>query len=93
MSGTLHLLGAMFLMVAATKTTIVFGHSEGTFLRKKLFVVLGLFDVLLAYVSLSFDVLNAKLMRGLCGLQAAEGLLFLADGLLRERPAKIAKKD
>jgi hypothetical protein len=87
--------GAMVVTIALTKLTTVFSHLEGTFLRRNLFGVLGLSDVVFAYIIHSHEAyFNSQDASGM-GFMAAfavEGLVLLHDALTRPRAPKKAKK-
>ena len=86
------LFGCFMLMVSTTKLITVFGHVEGTFLRKKLFIALGIIDLLTAVIIGMYDGLPMKVTGGFAVLHGLEGLAFLADAFLRPRPLKAVKK-
>ena len=88
MAWVFQLLGACFLMVAATKLITVFGQAEGTFLRQKLFAVLGVGDIVIAILAFRYKAMPPSVLGGFAVLHGLEGTAFLADALFRERPLK-----
>mmetsp|Transcript_102077 Transcript_102077/g.292162 ORF Transcript_102077/g.292162 Transcript_102077/m.292162 type:complete len:105 (+) Transcript_102077:332-646(+) len=89
MAHVFQLFGVFMIMAACTKHVTVFGHSEGTFLRKKLFFVLGLADIACAAIVFQY---NAPGSKGFAVLHGLEGVAFIADAALRKRPVKTDSK-
>ena len=91
MAWVFQLLGACFLMIAATKLICVFGQPEGTFLRQKLFAVLGVGDLVIATLAFSYKGMPPSVLGGFAVLHGLEGTAFLIDAVLRDRPVKVTK--
>jgi|MDSW01.1.fsa_nt_gb hypothetical protein len=94
MAWIFQLFGSFMLMSAFAKLTVVFGHSEGTFLRQQLLFVFGCLDLVCARVVFSYDGFGEKTFDVLGGfgiLHAIEGVAFISDAIFRERVAKDAK--
>eukprot|EP00620_Florenciella_sp_RCC1587_P016772 CAMPEP_0182558226 /NCGR_PEP_ID=MMETSP1324-20130603/1854_1 /TAXON_ID=236786 /ORGANISM="Florenciella sp., Strain RCC1587" /LENGTH=144 /DNA_ID=CAMNT_0024770393 /DNA_START=44 /DNA_END=478 /DNA_ORIENTATION=- len=89
MAHVFQLFGVFMIMAACTKHVTVFGHSEGTFLRKKLFFVLGLADIACAAIVFQY---NAPGSKGFAVLHGLEGVAFIADAALRKRLVKTGSK-
>ena len=89
------LFGMFLITIAIAKLTTVFGHSEGTFLRRNLFVMFGVCSLGTAFI---FNAHNAYLKTTYgadatpwIAVLAAEGLAYLIDALTRPRASKAKK--
>ena len=83
----MQLFGLFMLSTAGAKLTTVV-YDEGTFLRQKLFTVLGALDLLLAFTVFNYKALGAEVTGGFVAMHALEGAVFLHDALTRERKVK-----
>ena len=89
------LFGMFLITVALAKLTTVFGHSEGTFLRRNLFVMFGICSLGTAFI---FNLHNTfiKTTYGAdattwIALLGVEGLAYLVDAFTRPRASKAKK--
>ena len=83
----MQLFGLFMIATAGAKLTTVV-YDEGTFLRQKLFLVLGVVDLLLAFTVFNYKALGTDVTGGFVLLHALEGAAFLHDALTRERKVK-----
>ncbi len=87
--------GCMLATVSAAKLATILTNPEGTFLRRNLMVVFGIFDVLFAYLMFEkrsvVDKANADI-RPFAAMFLVEGAVFLTDALLRDRSTKPAAR-
>ena len=83
----MQLFGLFMIATAGAKLTTVV-YDEGTFLRQKLFLVLGVVDLLLAFPVFNYKALGTDVTGGFVLLHALEGAAFLHDALTRERKVK-----
>ena len=83
--------GIMVVTLALLKLVTVFSNPEGTFLRRNLFVVMGLSDVFFAATVYShepyFNSQGASAM-GFVAAFAVQGLTLLQDAIMRTRKPK-----
>ena len=90
------LFGCFITTVALVKMTAVFTNLEGTFLRRNLFITLGLCDWLTAGTLLGHDAFFMSsfdvTVKPFIGIMAVEGAVLLFDALFRERSLKSAAK-
>jgi hypothetical protein len=86
--------GLMVVSLALAKLATVFSHPEGTLLRRNLFYLFGLSDLLAAFVCFSHEsYFNSQGASGMGFVLAfaAEGGVLVADALMRPRPTKKTK--
>ena len=83
--------GLMVVTLSIVKLVTVFSNPEGTFLRRNLFLTLGLSDVLFAGIIYShepyFNSQGASAM-GFVAAMVVEGLTLLQDAFMRTRKLK-----
>lgn len=88
--------GVMVVTIALVKVTTVFTAHEGTFLRRNLFILLGLANLAFGYfIFINEAFFNSKGASGMGFLAAfgVEGAVLLQDGLMRSRvPKKVKSK-
>ena len=87
------MLGTFILTVAVAKLTLVFTNTtEGTYLRRNLFVAFGMTDLLAAGILFgrdSFFIDNFDVsVKPFIGLMVIEGLVLLVDAFFRPRPRR-----
>lgn len=83
--------GIMVVTLALLKLVTVFSNPEGTFLRRNLFVVMGLSDVFFAWTVYSHEAYFNSQGASAMGFVAAfgvQGLTLLQDALMRTRKPK-----
>mmetsp|Transcript_28800 Transcript_28800/g.73954 ORF Transcript_28800/g.73954 Transcript_28800/m.73954 type:complete len:163 (+) Transcript_28800:16-504(+) len=86
--------GCMVVTIALLKLVTVFSNPEGTFLRRNLFIVFGLMNLLMGGMILMHEpyfVSQGASALGFFGAFAVEGLVLVADGMMRDRKAKKVK--
>jgi len=92
------LFGCFIITIALAKLAIVFTNPEGTFLRRNMFITMGICDLLTAgtllqhdaYFMSTFDVT----VKPFIFLMTLEGAVFLFDALFRPREEKaLAEKN
>merc|ERR1719271_557916 len=76
----------MTLALAAAQLVTVFTYTEGTFLRRNLFICFGISNLAIAGVFAKGNLTYLAVM------VAIEGLAFLADIAMRARPVKKTTK-
>ena len=87
--------GAFLVTMALLKLVTVFTHTtEGTFLRRNLFVAFAVTDLLIASIffqhhAMLDDKLGADVMPFVV-VFALEGLVYLQDALMRQRKVKVS---
>ena len=85
------LMGCFFVALSVTKLLTIH-YIEGTFLRQRLFLSLGLIDLMTAKVLYDYKDLPQSVFMGFIVLHVLEGSLFIFDGVFRSRPNKFAGK-
>ena len=87
------LLGGWLIVIVAVKLTTVFSAGdEGTYLRRNILFAFGITEILLCVLLLTKieGGLNAAggSIKRLVALMILEGVVFVADAVLRKRPMK-----
>mmetsp|Transcript_21058 Transcript_21058/g.43920 ORF Transcript_21058/g.43920 Transcript_21058/m.43920 type:complete len:154 (-) Transcript_21058:17-478(-) len=85
------LLGCFMISLSLVKLSMVH-YISGTFLRRNLFIILGLTDILTAHIVYSYKGLPQSTLLGFAALHAIEGVVFVGDAVLRPRQKKFAGK-
>ena len=86
--------GVLLATVAATKLTCVLTNPEGTFLRRNLFLVFGVSDLLMAYLGQvhgPYLATQGASVTPFCIALGIEGAALLHDALTRDRAEKKRK--
>ena len=86
------LFGVCLLFAVLGKVVTVFGHHEGTYLRQKLLFTFGCLDLAFAYLVLDYSGFPPYVVVGFAGMLAFEGVVFVADAVLRRREPKPKRK-
>ena len=90
MAFVFQLFGCCLATASVVKLVVVFCHEEGTFLRQKLFVAIGIMDLVFAAVVVKYEGLALAITGGFAAMQAAEGVAFLVDAM-KPRAVKKAR--
>lgn len=85
--------GTFIVALALCKLCTVFTHTvEGTYLRRNLFLVFGVCDLLTAFLLLQHDAFFMASfevsVKPFIAIMAIEGLVLLQDALMRDRKPK-----
>ena len=86
--------GSMVVTITLIKLVTTFSNPEGTYLRRNLFLTLGLCDLVTAYFIYVHEPLFVSQGGSAMGFMAAfgvEGLVLLHDATMRERNPKKVK--